>query len=34
MLARFQQAAPGAGAMVPLRKTGAVTKSTASGHKN
>jgi MerR family transcriptional regulator/heat shock protein HspR len=34
MLARFQQAAPGAGAMVPLRKTGAVTKSTASGRKN
>jgi hypothetical protein len=27
MLSRFSQAAPGAGAMVPLRKQSAVTKS-------
>jgi MerR family transcriptional regulator/heat shock protein HspR len=33
MLARFQQAAPGAGAIVPLRKPAAVAKSTASGRK-
>jgi MerR family transcriptional regulator/heat shock protein HspR len=34
MLARFTQAAPGAGAIVPLRKTAAVTKSTAAGRKS
>jgi MerR family transcriptional regulator/heat shock protein HspR len=33
MLSRFQQAAPGAGAMVPLRKTAAVAKSTSTGRK-
>jgi len=33
MLSRFQQAAPGAGAIVPLRKTSAVTKSPANGRK-
>jgi MerR family transcriptional regulator/heat shock protein HspR len=33
MLARFQQAAPGAGAIVPLRKQAAVTKSAANGRK-
>jgi hypothetical protein len=30
MLARFQQAAPGAGAIVPLRKQAAVTRATNS----
>jgi len=30
MLARFSQAAPGAGAIVPLRKQSAVTKSPPS----
>ena len=34
MLSRFQQAAPGAGAMVPLRKTAAVAKSSANGRKS
>jgi MerR family transcriptional regulator/heat shock protein HspR len=33
MLARFQQAAPGAGAIVPLRKPAVVTKSPASSRK-
>jgi hypothetical protein len=33
MLARFQQAAPSAGAMVPLRKPGVVTKSSSAGRK-
>ena len=33
MLARFSQAAPGAGAMVPLRKQAAVTKTPATSRK-
>jgi MerR family transcriptional regulator/heat shock protein HspR len=33
MLSRFQQAAPSAGAIVPMRKAGAVTKSTANSRK-
>ena len=33
MLARFSQAAPGAGAIVPLRKQSAVTKSPAISRK-
>jgi MerR family transcriptional regulator/heat shock protein HspR len=33
MLARFQQAAPGAGAIVPLRKPAVVTKAPASARK-
>jgi MerR family transcriptional regulator/heat shock protein HspR len=34
MLARFQQAAPSASAIVPLRKQAAVAKSPASGRKS
>jgi len=34
MLAHFQQAAPSAGAIVPLRKPGAVTKTSGTGRKN
>jgi len=34
MLARFQQAAPGAGAIVPLRKPAAVTRPNATGRKS
>jgi MerR family transcriptional regulator/heat shock protein HspR len=34
MLSRFQQAAPGAGAIVQLRKPGAVTKTTANSRKS
>jgi MerR family transcriptional regulator/heat shock protein HspR len=34
MLTRFQQAAPGAGAIVPLRKTGAVTRTADTGRKS
>ena len=34
MLARFSQAAPGAGAIVALRKPGVVTKSNTSGRKS
>jgi hypothetical protein len=33
MLARFSQAAPGAVAMVPLRKQAAVTKTPATSRK-
>ena len=34
MLARFQQAAPGAGAIVPLRKPAVVTKTPVSSRKS
>jgi MerR family transcriptional regulator/heat shock protein HspR len=34
MLARFTQAAPSAGAIVPLRKPGAVTKANGVGRKS
>jgi MerR family transcriptional regulator/heat shock protein HspR len=34
MLARFQAAAPSAGAIVPLRKPGTVAKSAANGRKS
>ena len=33
MLAHFQQTAPGSGAIVPIRKPGAVAKSTTVGRK-
>jgi MerR family transcriptional regulator/heat shock protein HspR len=33
MLSRFQQAAPGAGAIVPMRKTATVAKTSTSGRK-
>ena len=34
MLTRFSQAAPGAGAIVPLRKPGVVTRPNATGRKS